>query len=442
MSRTVVRNGTVIMGGLKGTHRADVAIEGATIVEIGQVRVSAGDLEIDAEGCWVLPGLVQTHVHLCQTLFRGVAEDLDVMQWLDRWIWPLEQHLDYEAASASARWGVAQLLLSGTTTFNSMETAFHTDAAFAAATDLGARAVIGKALMDRREPGTVLLGEGTAEAWRELEDLVSRWHGSADGRIMASVAPRAPSAATDTLWRKAAELARQRGLVIHTHVNENQSQAALVAGSNEARDVQVLQSYGALGPRTVLAHCVWLSQEERDLLASTQTSVAHCPSANLKLGSGVALVPELLAEGVNVSLGTDGAACNNGLDGFDEMRMAALIHRPRCGPEVLPADRVLTMGTRDGARALGLGDRLGVLAVGQLADIAVVATPEAAHEAEAGRAATHLIFAGGERRVRHVLVNGRAVVANGELTHGSLSQIEAEAFLARDRVLGRHKAAG
>lgn len=439
MGRTVVRNGAVVTNGTVGTLRADVAIEGRHISEIGDIAPRAGDVEVDATGCWVTPGLVQTHVHLCQTLFRGLAEDLDVMAWLDQWIWPLEQQLTREAAAASARWGVAQLLLSGTTTFSSMETAQHTDAAFEAAADLGARAFIGKALMDRREPGTALWGEDTDAAWSDLESLVARWHGAADGRLHATVAPRAPSAATRELWGKGLDLARRRGLVIHTHVNENQGQASRVEGANAARDVQLLHQLGALGPMSVLAHCVWLSEDERRLLAATGTSVAHCPSANLKLGSGIALVPEMLDAAINVSIGTDSAACNNGLDGFEELRMAALVHRPRRGAGAMPAARALTLGTTGGARALGLGAQLGELAVGRVADLVTVATPEAADPAEFSRAATHLIFGGAPRRVDSVIVDGRLVVSHGELTYGSRRQIEADALAARALVVDGHR---
>ena len=441
MDRTVVRNGTVVTNGLAGTIRADVAIEGRHIVEIGTVAPRGGDVEVDATGSWVTPGLVQTHVHLCQTLFRGLAEDLDVMSWLDQWIWPLEQLHTRETTVASARWGVAQMLLSGTTTFNSIETALHTDSAFEAAADLGARAFIGKALMDRQEPGTALWGEDTTAAWRDLERLVAGWHGAADGRLHATVAPRAPSAATDELWRRTLDLARRLDLVIHTHVNENRCQASRVADANSDRDVQYLHKLGALGPTSVLAHCVWLSKEERKLLSSTGASVAHCPSANLKLGSGIALVPEMIDAGINVSIGTDGAACNNSLDGFEELRMAALVHRPRCGPGVISAARALHMGTVGGARALGLRDQVGVLTVGRLADIVVVATPESANPADPAehtRAATHLVFGSSDRRVNSVVVNGRLVVNDGELVHGSRRGIAADAFAARTQLTEAH----
>jgi cytosine/adenosine deaminase-related metal-dependent hydrolase len=439
VTRTVVRNGTVVTNGPAGRLRADVAVEGRIITEIGAVVPRAGDREIDATGCWVAPGLVQTHVHLCQTLFRGLAEDLDVMAWLDQWVWPLEQQLTADTAAASARWGVAQLLLSGTTTFNSMETARHTDAAFESAADLGARAFIGKALMDRQEPGTTLWGEDTGTAWADLVRLVERWHGTEDGRLHATVAPRAPSAATPALWGQALDLARRRRLVIHTHVNENQRQASRVAGANDARDVQLLGDLGALGPSSVLAHCVWLSEDERRLLAATGTSVAHCPTANLKLGSGTALVPEMLRAGINVSIGTDGAACNNGLDGFEELRMAALVHRPRCGAGAMPAERALQLGTSGGARALGLGEHIGQLEVGRVADLAIITTPEAADPLELERAAVHLVF-GPTRRVESVLVDGRLVVDHGELVHGSLADIEADARSARARLLQAHRA--
>ncbi|WP_283139541.1 amidohydrolase [Rhizohabitans arisaemae] len=434
MARTVIRGGAVLTMGPPGFLRGDVAVEGNRIAEVGRVSPGKADVEIDASGCWVLPGFVQTHVHLCQTLFRGLAEDLDVMEWLDRWIWPLEQALDREATAASARWGIAQLLLSGTTAFNAMETARHTDAVFEAAADLGARAVVGKALMDRREPGTDLLGETTDEALADLTRLVDRWHGAADGRLRASVAPRAPSSATERMWRDGLELARRRRLVVHTHVNENRGQAELVSDFNGGRDVEVLDGLGALGPRTVLAHCVWLTDQEMSLLAWSGTNVAHCPTANLKLGSGVAPVPELLARGVNVGIGTDGAACNNSLDALDEMRMAALVHRPRSGAGAMGAQRALTLGTVAGARALGLD--AGTVEVGRLADIVVMRTPEAGHLHETADPATHVVFAP-DRRVTAVLVDGRVVVEDGELVHGCLRDIERDAFAARRRVVER-----
>jgi cytosine/adenosine deaminase-related metal-dependent hydrolase len=483
-----IRNGMAITCGPAGTVRADVLIVGGRIVEVAP-RVGPAAREIDATGCLVLPGFVQTHVHLCQTLMRGLAEDLDVMEWLRRWVWPLEQALDAPAMAASSRLGVAEMLVSGTTTFLSMETVRHTDEAFTAAADLGARAVVGKALMDHREPGTPLLGESTEEAFADLTRLYETWHGADGGRLRVAVAPRAPRGATPELWIRGVELAERAGLTLHTHVNENRGQADKVAQDRYGRDVEALDAWGALGPRLVMAHCVWLSDAEIDLIAARGAHVAHCPSANLKLASGIAPVPELIARGVNVGIGTDGAACNNTLDAWHEARLAALVHRPRCGPAALDAATVLRMATIGGARALGLDARLGSLEVGKIADLQIVTAPEVvgADSADladladladvadladsagpagsrtgpvaprsvggpagrsagtaAGRAAVaarlaerYAVYAASAADVRDVLVGGRAVVTDGTLTRGSRAEIQSDARQARAALLTR-----
>lgn len=428
MTTTVIRGGTVITP--TGERIADVVLENDTIVQAEGVWRHGAERVVDAAGCIVSPGFVQTHVHLCQTAFSGLAEDLDVMSWLDQWIWPLEQRLDASSLASSARLGVAEMLLTGTTSFLSMETARHTDSAFEAAADLGARATIGKAIMDREEPGTALLGESTAEAWSDLLRLVHTWHGRDGGRIRAAVSPRSPSAATPQMWADSLELATRTDLVVHTHVNENRGQSETVAGINGGRDIHYLNRLGALTRRAVLAHCVWLDDDEVSLLAETATTVAHCPSANLKLGSGIADVPRLLASGVNVGLGIDGAACNNALDARQEMRLAAMLHRYRGNPAAVTSSEAFAMATRNGARALGYGGLIGSVQPGMKADIAVFDAPQFV-DGTGERALDHLVFSGSALRARTVLVGGRVVVDGFDLVYGDSSLIRHEAAQVR-----------
>lgn len=428
MTTTLIRGGTVITP--TGERVADLVIENDTIVQAEGFWRHGADRIIDAEGCIVSPGFVQTHVHLCQSAFSGLAEDLDVMTWLDQWIWPLEQRLDAATLSSSARLGVAEMLLTGTTSFLSMETARYTDSAFEAAADLGARATIGKAIMDREEPGTALLGESTAEAWSDLLRLVHTWHGRDGGRIRASVSPRSPSAATPQMWADSLELATRTDLIVHTHVNENRGQSENVAGVNGGRDIHYLNRVGALTRRSVLAHCVWLDDDEVALLTETATSVAHCPSANLKLGSGIADVPRLLAKGVNVGLGIDGAACNNTHDARQEMRLAALLHRYRGNPAAVTSSDAFAMATRNGAKALGYGGLIGSIQPGMKADIAVFDAPQF-FEGTAERAQDHLVYSGAALRARTVLVGGRVVVDDFDLVYGNTREIRHEAAQVR-----------
>lgn len=417
----LIRGGTLVGAPGRDGRVADVRLRDGRVAEIGSGLATTGQV-LDATGAVVSPGLIQTHVHLCQTAFRGLAEDLDVMAWLDRWIWPLEQRLDARRMAVSARWGVADLLLSGTTTFLSMETVHHTDEAIRAAGELGARAFVGKALMDREEPGTVLLGETPQQARTEVERLLRTWHGSYDDRIRVALSPRAPSASTAPTWAWVAETARREGLVIHTHANENRGQSERVAGANQARDVEVLERYGALGPRTVLAHGVWLDDDEVALLARRGATVAHCPTANLKLGSGIADIPRLLAAGVNVGLGIDAAACNNSLSALRETRLAAVLHRGRGDAGVLGAREAFAMATTGGARALGID--AGRLEVGALADVAVFEAPD--HDPGSDRVLTDLVFGDDPGTARHVVVDGRPVVIDRRLVYGDAVRIRSD----------------
>ncbi|GAA1466502.1 amidohydrolase family protein [Microbacterium thalassium] len=428
MTRIAIRGGTIIAA--TGETSGDLLIEDDTIVSVGPTVRGSVDVDLDGTGSIVSPGFVQSHVHLCQTAFSGLAEDLDVMQWLDRWVWPLEQLLDADDLAISARWGVAELLLSGTTSFLSMESAHHTDRAFEAAADLGARATIGKALMDRREPGTSLVAESTEEAWSDLLRLMRTWHDGDERRLRVAVSPRSPSAATPQLWADALELAIRMDAVVHTHVNENHAQAHGVAEVNAARDVRYLDELGALTRRTVLAHGVWLDDDEVSRIARTGASIAHCPSANLKLGSGIADVPRLVAAGVNVGLGADGAACNNTLDARAEMRLAALVHRRGGDASAITAESAFAFATVNGARALGLGPRVGSLRPGMKADVAVFDAPQfSAGTGESAR--DHLVFSGSAARARTVLVDGRIVVDDFGLTRDDQARIRREGAAVR-----------
>jgi cytosine/adenosine deaminase-related metal-dependent hydrolase len=240
------------------------------------------------------------------------------------------------------------------------------------------------------------------------------------------------------MWRRAVALADEADLRLHTHVNENQGQADRLGATPEGRDLVALESWGALRDRLVMAHCVWLDDRERALLRGSGAHVCHCPSANLKLASGIAPIPEYLDDGVNVALGADGAACNNRLDMFSEMRLAALVHKPRRGPRAMPARRVLELATLGGARALGIADRVGTLDVGKLADITVVRT-DGVHVAPLGGSdpADQLVYACHATDVDAVLVEGRAVVRDATLLTADARAIRADAELHRGALLRR-----
>jgi 5-methylthioadenosine/S-adenosylhomocysteine deaminase len=417
MEQTVlIKGGTVVtMDAADKVLDGDVLVRGRRIEAVGgDLSDVAADVTVDARGCAVLPGFVQTHVHLCQTLFRGAADDLALLDWLKRRVWPMEAAHDPASLRASARLGVAELIRGGTTCALTMETVNHTEEVFRVVEESGFRATVGKCMMDKGEEVPSALSEETEDSIRESLSLLERWHGRADGRLRYCFAPRFAVSCTRELLERVAALARERGVMIHTHASENVSECELVERETGMRNVLYLDSLGVSGRHVLLAHCVHLDDEEVGLLASKGTHVAHCPSSNMKLGSGVAPVAELRARGVSVSLGADGAPCNNRLDMFTEMRTAALLQKVSRGADALPAARVLRMATADGARALGLGGDIGSLEAGKLADIAVLELGRL-HTTPRPEVVSTVVYAAEARDVRDVLIDGRPLLLEGEL---------------------------
>ena len=406
---------------------ADVTVRDGLIAKVGRMAGRADGLTvIDCKGLVILPGLVQAHIHLCQTLFRGLADDLALEAWLAKRIWPLEAAHTEESVYWSAMLGAAELLLGGTTAILDMETVRHTGAAFEALESIGLRATAGKCLMDAAS-NPASLREPTDRALRESADLCATWHGSAAGRLRYCFAPRFAPSCTGPLLRAVSDLAERAGAVIHTHAAETPLELQIVKRETGNDELAYLDSVGISGPRAALAHCVWVDTEGIARLARQGTNVVHCPSSNLKLGSGVAPIPEMLAAGCHVGLGADGAPCNNRLDGFAEMRLAALIQKPRLGPESLPAIQVLELATLGGARALGLEAEIGSIEVGKRADL-VVLDLEGMHTQPAeADLISRIVYSARASDVRHVLVDGRVVVKDGVLKTAKVEEIRREA---------------
>jgi 5-methylthioadenosine/S-adenosylhomocysteine deaminase len=412
---TRILNGTLLTSGPDHrTVKADLYVTGNRITHIGEVPAEA-DETIDATGCVVMPGFVQSHIHLCQTLFRGAADDLELLDWLKKRIWKLEAAHDGGSLRTSAQLAVAEMMRGGTTCALTMESVHHTESALEVVEESGFRAVVGKCLMDKGDEVPPGLRETTEHARTESLRLIETWHGRADGRVRVAFAPRFVLSCTEELMRDVAAVARERGVLIHTHASENRDEIAIVERETGFRNIRYFHEIGMTGPNVCVAHCIWLDDEETEILAATGTHVLHCPSSNLKLGSGVASVVELLERGVSVSLGADGAPCNNRLDAFTEMRTAALLQKMRRGASKLDAREAFVMATWNGARALGLADEIGSLDIGKRADLAVV-NLETLHAAPHPDPLSALVYAATPADVRDVLIDGRRVVRSGELT--------------------------
>ncbi|MGE0403554.1 MAG: 5'-deoxyadenosine deaminase [Kofleriaceae bacterium] len=431
MSELIFKNGTILT--IDAEHHVlagDVAtLDGAIVHVGGSYTPQTRDYQVvDSTGCIIMPGLVQAHVHTCQTLARGRADDMELLDWLRKVIWPYEGRLDEDALSAAAELAYAELLLGGTTAVLDMGTVHHTDAVFRAAEKSGIRATIGKCMMDAPDTHPSL-AESTSASLDASAKLVARWHGAANDRLRYAYAPRFVLSCTDELLREVATQAKAKGVRIHTHASENHGEIALVRQRYGVDNIVALDQLGLLGPHACIAHGVHLSADERRLLAERGAHVCHCPSSNLKLASGICSVPDLIAAGVSVALGADGAPCNNNLDGFLELRLAALLHKHKHGPLALPAPEAVRIATLGGAHAMGLADRTGSLEIGKRGDVIAVDV-QTLHAIPTASPWSAIAYAAQSCDVRHVAVDGALVVRDRRLLTLDVEQVRTRAIAA------------
>ncbi|GGS01986.1 hypothetical protein GCM10010252_45820 [Streptomyces aureoverticillatus] len=396
---TVDASGTVVPDGA-------VAVRAGEIVEVGpaarlRAAYTAAE-EIDARGCLVLPGLINTHTHLAMTLLRGSADDLTLQGFLERVIPREAELLSPETVAAGIRAAIAESVRGGVTAALDMYW-FH-EAAEEVAREAGWRLLTGPTFMDVPGPPD---GRPYADrlGWAEAH-LAART--PAPGTRPVVFAHSAYTLAPEQLTAIAA-LARAHGALLHLHAAENATEVATVTELHGMRPVELLDSLGVLGPDTLLAHAVDLTDTEIAALARTGTAVAHCPVSNLKLGCGIARVPDLAAAGVTVGLGTDGAVSSNTLDLLGAVRMAALVHKAGGDPTAVGAEQAVRMATIDSARALGLDGQLGSLEPGKRADL-VVLDLDRPHLAPRHDPYSTLAYAAGPADVRDTVVDGRVLM--------------------------------
>jgi 5-methylthioadenosine/S-adenosylhomocysteine deaminase len=441
MRSFVLENGFFLPGDgrlLKGAMR----VENGRIARLSRsIPKKKGEKRIDLAGKVVIPGFVQTHVHLCQTLFRNFADDMELLDWLKYRIWPFESGHNEKSLYASARLGISELLAGGTTTILDMGTVRHTDSIFTAAAEMGIRAFIGKCLMDS-DGNPKELRDTTKEALKENLALIGRWHGAEKGRLQYAQAPRFLPSCTRELLAEVKAISDDKKILVHTHSSENRSEVELVRKLYGCENVEAFEKLGLTGKKLVLAHCIHLNENEENILASSGTRVSHCPSSNLKLASGLCRTPSLRAKGVSVSLGADGAPCNNNLNMFQEMRLASLLQKPAHGPTAMSAREAFEMATIEGARALGIDHEAGSLEVGKKADMAAVslASPSVCiepSEKSPEQVYSALVYSCSPREVAETWVEGHSVYRNGSYPGVKVEEIVGQALKERKKLLAR-----
>ncbi len=418
--------------------RGDVLVRDGSIIGIthGPATDVTAAAELDASDGLVLPGFVQAHVHVVQSLLRHRADQLELLDWLRLKTWPYEAALDGDDVQAAAELGIAELLTGGTTAALDFGTTHDHDRVFEVARSMGIRLVSGKTHMDMGEDVPRVLLEDTDRSLAEAEALGHRWHGQAGGRLRYAVTPRFALSCTHDLLTRCAWLARENGWLLQTHAAENRNETANVRAITGFGNIAYLDSVGLTGPDVVLAHGIHLEPGETDLLTRTRTTICHCPGANLKLASGIADVPALLEAGVKVAIGADGPPCNNRLSIFHEMSLAGTLHNLRHGPAAIDPWQVLAMATREGARAIGIGDMTGTLEPGKAADLVVLDGRDWSLLPEADPA-SRIVYGAGVADVRHVLVDGRILVNERQLQSADPTTIRMHVAMASEAVAAR-----
>ena len=414
----LIRGGTVVP--MVVDHEwftGDLVIDGGRIREV--IRGGAGAAVrarrvVECPDSLILPGFIQGHVHVVQSLLRHQADGVDLIDWLHGHTWPYEAALDGDGAEAAAELGIAELLSGGTTTALDFGTCRHHGRVFRAAERLGIRLVSGKTHMDMGNGVPAGLLEDRDRSLADAVELGARWHGAAGGRLRYAVAPRFALSCSRELIEGCADLARSNGWLLQSHASENRDEVAAVRSATGLGNIEYLDRTGLTGEDVVLAHGVHLDPDEIRLLAATGTRICHCPGTNIKLGSGIADVPRLREAGIPLALGADGAPCNNRLSIFDEMSLAATLHTLRHGPRAIDAWQVLALATRDGAAALHLENEVGTLEPGKSADVAIIDLGGWSLR-PGGDPAARIVFGASAADVRHVLVGGEVVVRDRRL---------------------------
>jgi 5-methylthioadenosine/S-adenosylhomocysteine deaminase len=412
-----------------------VAVHGGRISSVGQALATA-DLpaareRLDARGALVMPGLINTHGHAPMTWFRGLADDLVLNDWLTKCIFPAEAGwLNRERVYWGALLAAAEMIRGGTTT--AADGYFYEAEVRRALAEAGLRAVAAQGVIDFPAPG-VPDPRDNLETAAEFIDSGEDFLGH--GIISTLFCHSAYTCGSKTL-QGAKDLTRRQGLPFFIHLSETRREVAEIIQTTGLKPALYLDRLGLLDGGTVVVHGVWLDPEEQDLLAARGARVSHCPESNLKLAAGVAPIPELLAKGVPVGLGTDGAASNNNLDLWGEMSLAARLHKVwRQDPALLPAARVAALATKEGARVLGLQDRIGTLAPGKAADLIVVELNQP-HLTPLFNPFSHLVYAARAADVRHVMAGGHWLLRDRIFT-----TLDWPAIAAQVRADSRHLAA-
>lgn len=433
MSDLLIYNGNVLRVSADGTRAEvlrnhDVIVRGQRIEAVqpsGQADRSRFRTVVDATGKVVMPGLINCHAHVPMVVFRGLAEDVNINSWFNDFVWPLENNLQAEDVYWGMQLGAAEMLLGGVTTVN--DHYFHMNHGARAIEQIGIRGVLGWAMF----------GSQGQPALEQAERFINEWNGAANGRIKTVLAPHAPYTCDDDFLRGVAAISHRTGAVAHIHASENRDQTEASLAKRGITPIEVLEQVGLLQAGTIIAHACGVTPDDIERMADAAVGVASCPKTYLKLAMEITPVIALRQAGIPVGLGTDGAMSNNTLDLFEAMRLTALLQKDRTGvAEALTIPEALTIATRDSARVLGLGDQIGAIETGYLADIIVVDTTGLHHQPLHSITAS-LVYNAMASDVQHVIVDGELVVRDRQVLTADTGEISANITHQMERLSQR-----
>lgn len=422
-------------------------MEEGRIAEVRSDRIRPGgaELRIQAKGMALVPGLVDTHMHLAQSLLRGCADDLSLVDWLKKRVWPIQAAFTEADGRVSAELSMLEMVKSGTTSFVGVDVVsrYGFDGIAESVAKAGMRGALAKSVMDSPGYGRKgrIMPEGLVEekgaTIREARSMVRKWNGVKDGLVRTWVAPRSLGGCSRGLYEEVAGLAREMRTRVTMHLAEVREDVRYAKQNFGLTPFEFIQKVGLAGPRSLFAHMVWLSGSDVRSVGKTKSNVAHCPSSNTKLASGFAKVPELLEGGANVGLGCDGAPSNNSYDMIREMKLAAVIHKARLlDPLTMPAASVLDMATINGAKAMGMDKEVGSIEVGRKADLVLVDLKKP-HLIPYRDVVSNLVYAAMGSDVDTVLVDGRVLVRRGKALTLDEERILSEAQRRQDELISR-----
>lgn len=417
----LIKNALILNPNNFENKKQSLLIKGNLIAEIADEIDEAGvEKIIDADGKILLPGLINTHTHLSMTLFRGLADDLSLDSWLNDHIWPMEANLNGDYCYIGALLGAIEMIKSGTTTFSDMY--FYMEDVARAVEDAGIRAVLSYGMIDFGD------AERRENEINQNMTLFNSCNGMANGRIKVFLGPHSPYTASEDLLKKVRELADEYNMGIHIHVSETQKEINDSLDEKGLRPFEYLEKIGFLGPDVVAAHCVWLSDEEIEIIKKHGVKVSHNPCSNMKLASGVSPVSKLIENDICVSIGTDGASSNNNLDLIEELKTASLLQKvSTLDPKVLSSDEAIEMATIKGAETLGLSEEIGSIEVGKKADIILIDTNAANMTPDSSSLSSNVIYSANGSNVDTTICDGKILMENKKLTELDENEIYAKA---------------